>query len=61
MIVVKQLTKTTVDVFTGNGWENWSRFERTNKGPMLIAGQSVSPEEYQEVKNVLSPRNQKRN
>ena len=52
-IVVRRLNPTTVDIFTGNGWDNWSRFQKTDKGPKLIGGKPVTEDEYKEVKGIL--------
>lgn len=52
-ITVRRLSSTIVDIFTGNGWENWSRFQKTDKGPKLVAGKPVTDDEYKEVKGVL--------
>ena len=52
-MIFKFLSKNVVDVFTGNGWDNWSRFQKTAKGPKLVSGAGVTQQEYQEVKNAL--------
>lgn len=52
-MIFKFLNKNVVDVFTGDGWSNWSRFQKTAKGPKLVSGAGVTQPEYQEVKNVL--------
>lgn len=55
MICVKQLDKTTVDVFTGNGWENWTRFTLGVNVPKKVKGQNLSSEDYDELKQLLYP------
>lgn len=53
-MVLKFVSKNVVDVFTGpSGWDNWSRFQKTAKGPKLVSGAGVTQPEYQEVKNAL--------
>lgn len=60
---IKQLNKNTVDVFTGNGWENWSRFDLSQGFPKLVSGNALPDEEYKEVlkhgKRLLSKVRQK--
>lgn len=48
-VVVKRCGK-FIDVFTGKGWENWSRFENTGKGLKLVSGSPVSEEAFKLVK-----------
>lgn len=43
-----------VDVFSGTGWNNWSRFEKTDKGIRLVGGLPVKHEQFKRVKHVLS-------
>ena len=52
-IVILPLNHRTVDVFTGKGWDNWSRFEITpsmnpnrDKYLKLVAGQNIFSSEY---------------
>jgi hypothetical protein len=52
-MIIKQVRKNLIDVFIGNGWEQWSRFEKTAKGPKLVAGAGVTNDEYQKVKHAL--------
>lgn len=52
-MIIKQVDKTTVDVFLGLGWEQWSRFKLTPKFPVLVKGSPMSKEDYQNVKQQL--------
>ena len=42
-----------VDVFTGKGWENWSRFElKRMKGrvyPQKVGGKSLTQDQFKEL------------
>jgi hypothetical protein len=51
---ILRVNRQMVDVFSGMGWENWSRFEKTEKGIRLVKGTSVSPEHFKIIKHVLS-------
>lgn len=55
-MIVKQLNEDTVDVFTGNGWENWSRFKLGVNTPKKVAGQNLTTEEYDDLKKQFYPR-----
>jgi hypothetical protein len=35
-----------VDVFTGKGWDQWTRFETKGGYPKLIAGVALSDKQY---------------
>lgn len=48
-IVTIPVSKNVVDVFTGKGWENWTRFERQGKHLKMVGGQPVSEAEYKEL------------
>lgn len=57
-IVVKKADEKTLDVFTGKGWVNWSRFEvhfNHNKlGLKLIKGTPMRKEDYKQLYKELS-------
>lgn len=40
------------DVFTGDGWLNWSRFEKRGPHLLLVKGLPVSKEVYSELKKL---------
>lgn len=42
-----------VDVFTGMGWTNWSRFKIEDRKIVLVKGQPVSKEVYKQLWTVL--------
>lgn len=42
-----------VDVFEGNGWDNWTRFVKHGKQLRMIAGKPVSPELYNQLRKEL--------
>lgn len=52
-MLIKHVSTTLVDVFVGLGWKNWSRFEKTDKGPKLVKGFPVTKEQYKEIKHVF--------
>ena len=58
MIVVKQASDTVVDVFTGKGWSNWTRFEVQHKqGKLhlrLVKGSPMSKEDFHNLYEDLS-------
>ena len=51
LFTLKWVNSHTVDVFTGQGWENWSRFEKKGSLYRLLAGKPLTPQEYIELKN----------
>jgi hypothetical protein len=52
-ILVKKASETVLDVFTGKGWSNWSRFDLIHeKGrPILklIKGKPMSKEDFKQL------------
>jgi hypothetical protein len=46
---VRYVDNKILDVFRGNGWENWSRFEKRGNHYKLIAGEPLSTQEYNEL------------
>ena len=42
-----------LDVFTGKGWEQWSRFDCANGYPKLVAGKIISEQAYSKVHNAV--------
>lgn len=42
-----------IDVFTGTGWKNWSRFRLHKRTPLLVAGNGISEEDYRNLKELL--------
>lgn len=44
--VIRQISHNLFDVFTGEGWENWTRFKRVNGRLNLVGGTAVSKELY---------------
>ena len=51
MIVVFELNNRMFDVFVGQGWKNWSRFQVKGKTLVLVAGQSLSKGDYDSVRS----------
>lgn len=49
-MLIKPANETTIDVFTGTGWNNWSRFEvkKFNGKPhlTLVKGQPMSKADF---------------
>ncbi len=60
MIIIKQLDNKRVDVFTGQGWDQWSRFSVEKGFPQLLQGAALSDEDYKELKNALVQRKVRR-
>lgn len=50
-LTLKWVNSTVVDVFRGNGWENWTRFRRVGSHYEMVAGQPLTTSEYVELKN----------
>ena len=42
------------DVFTGDGWENWTRFLIVNKRPVYEKGKKLSNHQLKEVEHVVN-------
>lgn len=53
-IVVLPVNKWTADVFTGDGWENHSRFQLFKGHLKLVAGTPVTEAEYNTLKELLT-------
>lgn len=49
---IKKLRKDVYDVFLGDGWNNWSRVQRTKQGIGVIAGLPLD----QRVLNIVQGR-----
>ena len=43
----------TFDIFTGNGWENWSRFQRDGRVLKLVKGQPLTKDLYETLCKTL--------
>jgi len=52
-IAVFQRNKYLYDVFTGEGWENYSQFRVVKGFPKLVQGTSVTEFEYKEITKCL--------
>lgn len=55
-VFFKPRSKWIVDVFTGEGWENYSCFRIFRGEPKLIQGTPVTDEEYKEIKRLINVR-----
>lgn len=53
-IVVLPVDKWKVDVFTGQGWDNHSRFQIFKGHLKLIGGSPVTDSEYKQLQELLS-------
>ena len=58
-MIIKYLTEDVVDVFTGNGWDNWSRFKLGMNTPKKVAGNNLTEKEYADLKQQLYPSRKK--
>lgn len=45
-MLIKQVNANTFDVFTGTGWDNWSRFESKKGSLYLVKGNSLNRADY---------------
>ena len=50
-LTLKWINPQLVDVFRGEGWENWSRFQKKGNHYEMVSGQPLSNQEYVELKN----------
>ena len=53
MIEIRQVAANVFDVFVGNGWTNWSRFNVRQKSLTLVAGRPLSKADYDTVRQTL--------
>jgi hypothetical protein len=57
-MIIRRLNDATIDVFTGNGWNNWSRFEVSYRSSRLslklVKGQPMKKEEYSKLYEELN-------
>lgn len=51
LLTLKWVTPYLVDVFRGEGWENWSRFQKKGNHFEMLSGQPLTNQEYLELKN----------
>jgi hypothetical protein len=49
-------SKWIVDVFTGEGFDNWSCFRIFRGEPKLIGGSPVTADEYKEIQRLVNAR-----
>lgn len=50
-LTLKWVNSSIVDVFRGNGWENWTRFRRVGSHYEMVDGQPLTTVEYAELKH----------
>lgn len=43
-MLIKKITNHLFDVFVGDGWEQWTRFQRNGSSLKMVAGQPLSQE-----------------
>lgn len=57
-MIQKQVNDTTIDVFTGKGWDNWTRFEVSHKHGRLflkmVKGTPMSKEDFKKLYEELN-------
>lgn len=51
-VVVLPITR-GLDVFTGKGWDQWSRFDTSGGFPKLVKGMIVSEQAYSKIHNLV--------
>lgn len=51
-ITIKQINN-IIDVFTGKGWYNHTRFLKTNKNLSFVSGKTLTKEEFLTLKQEL--------
>lgn len=52
-IAILPVSKFTFDVFTGTGFENWTRFQAVKGHLKMVGGNSVSDSEYKTIKKMI--------
>lgn len=52
-MLIKPVKKNLFDVFFGQGWENWSRFEVKGTYLKKVGGNNLSPANIAAVKEVV--------
>ena len=45
-MIIKQVSTTVIDVFVGDGWENWTRFRREGRKLVKIGGQKMEDSDF---------------
>lgn len=52
-LFIKRLNKSEYDVFTGDGWDNWTRIRRNHWGVTYVAGKRLPRETIHELNERL--------
>lgn len=52
-IAVLPVSKFMFDVFTGTGFESWTRFQAVRGHLKMVGGNSVTESEYKQIKKVI--------
>ncbi len=47
-VVVMPLDNNTIDVFVGNGWDNWTRLQREGQNFKILKGEGLNREHFKE-------------
>ena len=45
-MIIKQVNTTVIDVFTGDGWLNWTRFEINGRVLKKVGGQAMEDSDF---------------
>jgi hypothetical protein len=48
-MIIKQVTTTVIDVFVGDGWENWTRFRIDGRVLKKIAGLPMEDADFSKL------------
>ena len=52
-MLIKKITNHLFDVFVGEGWEQWTRFQRNGSSLKMVAGQPLSHDNMTALRNVF--------
>lgn len=52
-IAVLPVNKELFDIFTGKGWDNWTRFHKTKGALRMVAGEAITDEQYKVLRRSL--------
>lgn len=53
MILLRQASRYTYDVFVGQGWDNWSRVRKNHWGLTNLSGRTLAPHHLKSLSKVI--------
>jgi hypothetical protein len=48
-MIIKQVNTTVIDVFVGEGWENWTRFRKEGRKLVKIGGKQMEDADFSKL------------